>query len=548
MSEPDGPVADAGGAMVEPSADGVIRLGKTRDKSEPGSKGLRTDPKSFIALGLKGLQNLVLPLVLLTYTTGIGKYGIFAIVGIVAVVATFAFAMAYLAWYRLTYLVGKSDIRVESGIISRQARSVPFDRIQDVSIEQSLIPRLLGLVEVKFETGAGGKDELALAYLSEEQGERLREVVRELRDDVGLASEAGAAIGAENGDGLADTDAEPLFAMDKQRVLTFGVFEFSLAIVAAFFALVQQFEILLPFDIFDFDAWQELLAGPGDRLAGMGAMAQMIGGLVAFISLLLVGLLTGLIRTTLREWGFTLHRTAKGFRRRRGLLTRTDVVMPVHRVQALKIATGFIRRRFGWHSLKLVSLAQDSGNASHEAAPFAQMEEIAPIIKEAGFAGVSEDLDWQRGSRKFGKDSAFFAAIFIVLFAVIVAGVMLSGLFTGLDYGAWLVAGLLALSALVAAWEMAAWRRRRHAITDTQLFFRRGILSPKIDIANRTKLQSVEISQGPIAQKRGYATLNLGLAGGSLALEGLPLPRAQELRRALLDSMTATDFSELNRA
>ena len=506
MSEGNSPPSDVVVSHVavahvvgEPTADsGVIRVGRGAEHSRQVDEGLRTDPKSFLALGLKGLQNLILPLVVAVYSTGIGKYGLFAIIGLVAVFATFAFGFAYLAWYRLTYVVGESDIRVESGIISRQARSVPFERIQDVSIEQSLIPRLLGLVEVRFETGAGGSDELTLSYLSEEQGEQLREVVRERRED-----SAGATLGNDIADGAlqpSNTDADPLFAMDRKRVLTFGTFEFSLAIVAAFFAVVQQFEFLLPFDIFDFDAWQELLAGPGDRLAGMGAMAQIVGGIVAFLSLIVVGLATGLIRTTLREWGFTLHRTAKGFRRRRGLLTRTDVVMPVHRVQALKIATGFIRRRFGWHSLKLVSLAQDSGNSSHEVAPFAQMEEIAPIIREAGFASVDDNLDWHRGSRNYAKDSAFFSAIFIVLFAVIIAAVMASGLFAGLDYGGWLIAGLLALSALVAGWEMVAWRKRHHAITDTQLYFRRGILSPKIDIASRTKLQSVEISQGPIAQ------------------------------------------------
>ena len=86
----------------------------------------------------------------------------------------------WLSWYRLRYRIGENDVRVEQGIVSRSARSVPYDRIQDVSLEQKLIPRLLGLVEVKFETGAGGKDELKLSYVSEAEGARLRETVREM--------------------------------------------------------------------------------------------------------------------------------------------------------------------------------------------------------------------------------------------------------------------------------------------------------------------------------------------------------------------------------
>ena len=125
--------------------------------------------------------------------------------------------MAYLGWYRFTYRIGASDIRVESGVIARAARSVPYERIQDVSLEQKLLPRLFGLVEVRFETGAGGKDELKLAYLTEAEGERLREVVRSQKD--GAAPVPGA-----------DTPAEPveapppLFAMGPRRVVTFGLF------------------------------------------------------------------------------------------------------------------------------------------------------------------------------------------------------------------------------------------------------------------------------------------------------------------------------------
>src|SRR5690606_27737066 len=240
---------------------------------------------------------------------------------------------------------------------------VPYERIQDVSLEQGPLARVFGLVEVRFETGAGGKDELKLAYLKAAEGGRLREVVRERRDDA-------VAAAGETEAHAAEPAAEVLFAMAPHRLITFGLFEFSLAVVAVVAGAAQQLDFLLPFDPWDFDEWQERLAGPGAWLSGLGRTAQIVGGIIAAGSLLLVGFATGLMRTFLRDWGFTLERTAKGFRRRRGLLTRTDVVMPAHRVQALAFGTGILRRRFGWHGLKFVSLAQDAGASSHDVAPF----------------------------------------------------------------------------------------------------------------------------------------------------------------------------------
>ena len=64
---------------------------------------------------------------------------------------------AWFQWLRFRFLVGDDEVVIESGVFARQPRTIPFDRIQDVSIEQGLISRALGIAKVGFETGAGGK-------------------------------------------------------------------------------------------------------------------------------------------------------------------------------------------------------------------------------------------------------------------------------------------------------------------------------------------------------------------------------------------------------
>ena len=512
---------------------------------EDGPDGARrTDPLSFVVGAIGGLRNAVLPIAAVIYSMRDEAYVVPVAIAVGLGVFALNAVISYLSWRRLTYRVGDADIRVESGILSRAARSVPYERIQDVSLEQALIPRLLGLVEVRFETGAGGSDELKLAYLKEAEGERLRETVRDRRDAAesgtqaampadGSCPEAGEAAGAE-----AAQPARTLFAMPPRRVFTFGMFEFSLAVMAVLAGLVQQFDFLLPFDIWELDEWRDTLGVPGDRIAALGPVAQVAGFLAALAGLIVLGVVSGLVRTTLREWGFVLERTPKGFRRRRGLLTRTDTVMPVHRVQALIVGTKLIRRRFGWHSLKFVSLAQDSGNASHVVAPFAQLEEIDPIVREAGFAPAGDDADWFAASGRFRLDRAVLRSIVLL----IVAGALA---FTPRPALALIP---LALAALVALTEFMRWKTTRFAVDTQQLYTREYWLAPRRRIAKRVKLHSAGITQGPIARRRGYATLVLGLAGGSLTMPGLPIERARAVRRAVVDSMTATDFSRIEAA
>ena len=505
-------------------------------------EALRTHPLSLAVRAGESVRQSLFPMVAAFLALRDTSFAIFAALGVGLAIAALSAGFAYLGWRRLTYTVGAEDIRVESGVLSRAARSVPFERIQDISLEQSLVPRMLGLVSVKFETGAGGADDLALQYLTQSEGERLREVIKARRE--GAADPLPADPDAP--EQAAETAPQILFAMSEKRLLTFGLFEFSLAIFAVIAGLFQYADSFVSFNLVDPDQVSGWLNGTEGYLSGLGMMTQIVSVLTGLMMFAIVGSLTGIVRTALRDWDFVLEKTDKGFRRRRGMFTKTDVVMPAHRVQAVTVSTGFIRRRFGWHGLKFVSLAQDSGGASHDVAPFATLDEIAPIARAAGFTIEPQSGEaggeWQRGSRNYRIDGALFdlAAMILVSCGVAVS-LSLSAVASPL-----LALIPLAIGFVLAARQMFLWRFDFNAIDGTYFFLRRGWLAPRLDVASRVKLQSVEIARGPIAQRRGYATLRLGLAGGTLDFEGLPVERATELREAILASIARTDFSELN--
>lgn len=498
------------------------------------SETRRTAPLGVVIGALGSLQNAVVPAAAIAFSGvgGSGRYLLALGVGIVA--ALIGIGFSYLGWLRTTYTIGEADIRVDSGLFSRAARSVPYERIQDVSLEAKLLPRLLGLVAVKFETGAGGADDLALTYLTAEEGERLRQLVRERRDDEeAVALSAGTDAAAPP---AAAETGELMFAMDTKRLVTFGLFEFSLAVFAVLGGALQYLDNVTSIDVWNVDLWYAWLKEQGSTVATLGPYAQALAAAAGLIGLLLIGSITGVVRTVTRDWGFALTRSARGFRRQRGLFTRTDVVMPAHRVQALEIGTGLLRYRFGWHSLGFVSLAQDDKQQSHVVAPFATMAEIAPIAAAAGFRLPDETTAWHRASIRHRTDLALRDAAIFLLAAIPTAIFAPAGLAL-IPFG---------LAVLAVGANLYAWEFRRHAIDDRQVYASHGFLSPRQEIATRLKLHSVEIAQGPIARMRGYATVHLGLAGGSFAMHGVPIAQARALRAQVLETITATDFSRLD--
>lgn len=495
----------------------------------------RTAPISVALGALASIRSAIIPAIAIAFS-GIGGSGrMLVAIGVGLAAAVIGTIGSYIVWRRLTYTIGEQDIRVESGVLSRSARSVPFERIQDVSLEAKLLPRLFGLVSVKFETGAGGGEDLALQYLAAAEGERLRQLVRERRDDEQDATVAADPATPEQAEAEA---GEALFAMQPGRLVTFGLFEFSLAVFAVLGGLLQYADNVTDVDVWNVDLWRGWLEDQGSVIARLGPYAQAAGAFAGLFGLIIIGMTTGVVRTLMRDWGFTLTHSARGFRRQRGLFTRTDVVMPVHRVQALVIGTGLLRYRFGWHGLSFVSLAQDAGGESHVVAPFAQMDEIAPIVSAAGFQLPDASIRWQRASKQQRNDTMIVTALLFGIAAIPAAIFAPFGV-------AFIPLGMAVLS--VGA-NLYAWEFRRHALNDTQIFATTGLLSPTSRIATRMKLHSVEIAQHPLARWRGYATVHLGLAGGSFAIPGVPLEEARILRASVIETIAATDYSQLDQA
>ncbi len=506
------------------------------DGLTPEIDGERLHISGLLVSFVSGLPQLVFPMVAAIF--GVRKADNPVLIPIViAAVLLFSLFFRWLAWLRFQYFVGEHDIRVEKGILNRTARSIPYERIQDVSIEQKPLARMMGLGEVKFETGGGDGDDAKLSFVTLEEANRLRALSRSRKAGMAVAAPADTPADVEE-------DAHPIFAMDGKRVFVFGLYSFSLVIFAVLGGLAQQFDFLLPFDFWDFKHWIGLAEERGvsvNQINGVGLFAQLILAFGAVTSLIVIGFATGVVRTILREHGFRLDQTAKGFRRRRGLFTLTDVIMPTHRVQAALVQTGPFRKRRGWHSLKFVSLAQDSKQeANYVAAPFATLDEVWRIAQAAAIAAPDGDEPMQRGVATYWLTQLLFI-VPIVLTAM--AALMI---FADAPIGR--TTFLLLLLFLPGALFWLDWRQYRFGLDSHQLYLKRGWWRQQMTIAAQVKVQTVEIAQGPLSRRQGLASLRFGIAGGTMEMIALPLSTAVAIRDAVMEKVAAVDYSAINQS
>lgn len=488
----------------------------------------------FVAF-VSGLPQLLFPLLAAVF--GARKSDNPALIPImVAAVLALSLFFRWLSWLRFRYHVGDDDIRIEKGILNRTARSIPYERIQDVSIQQKPLARIMGLSEVKFETGGGDGDDAKLSFVTLDEANRLRALVRSRKAGVAVAQEVPGIVESE--------DVEKLFAMDGKRVFILGLYSFSLVIFAVLGGFAQQFDFLLPFDFWDYKRWAGLAEDNGmgvSTINGVGMAGQLILAFGAFSSLIFIGFATGVGRTFLRENGFRLTQSSKGFRRRRGLFTLTDVVMPTHRVQAAVVQTGPIRKRSGWHSLKFVSLAQDSKEESnYVAAPLATLGEVWRIAQAAG-------IDAPDGDERLRKGAVLHWIMqwFLLVPPLLIAMAALL-IFADRPLAPTLFLSLLLVITACLFW--CDWRKYRFGLDDQQLYLQRGWWQQQLTLAPQVKVQSIEIAQGPLARRCGLASLKFGIAGGTLEMVALPLSTAQAIREAVMEKVAEVDYSAINQS
>ncbi len=134
-------------------------------RSGPDADGLRrVHPYTPFVQGLQWWPAAVIGGITIMAQTGtsLGSGGLLiAAAGLLAITAI-GVGINYLQWQRLRFWFDTDgDLRVDSGVLSRNQRRLQLSRLQSVDVLQPLLPRLVGLAEVRVEVAGAGDSKAA---------------------------------------------------------------------------------------------------------------------------------------------------------------------------------------------------------------------------------------------------------------------------------------------------------------------------------------------------------------------------------------------------
>ena len=423
--------------------------------------------------------------------------------GVLVLVLLVAVVLSGLSWWFTTYAVDEDGVSVHSGMISRSREYAPRARIESVSVERPLLARLLGLAKVRVEVAGGGESYLDIEYVSSARAEELRRGILEVAAGPAPASSRGDAAGAPAGDsaeaGAAAVPAQPAEGEETgdrfEGLLYDGVTDGELIAKIPTERLVRSL-------VRDFG----FLLGAVMSLVGVGIAIALGIWQEGFSPAMILALAPTAIAVPKyvfgridSGWGFVSRFTDRGLRMRRGLAnTRTDNIA-AGRIQRFDLRRPLLWRSPGWTavSVTVAGIEDDDENGATSVLPVGTREELGDTLgRLSAPLGTEDDL----------------ATIEHLLTA---PARELSGLRTPVR------------------WYWIARRTEVTLLLPGALVHRNGIVSRKLDIIPRERIQELEIEDGPLARRLGVLDLSVEGAGHSLRLEDLRREDARALHAVL---------------
>ncbi|MBW8312109.1 MAG: PH domain-containing protein [Rhizobium sp.] len=489
----------------------------TASEELAGGAERRLHPLSWLFVLLLQLKSFALPLLVLLFTGRGNSWELWGLAGAGVLVL-----VSLAQYFTFRFRVERDGLVIRSGLLQKSLRHIPFHRVHNVALHQSLLHRLAGVAEVRLESAGGMKPEAEMRVLSLADAHALEELVR--------AHGAGTAPATAGEAAAPLPESRELLALDTGEVVRLGLISNrGMLLVAAGFGVLAQTDSKLVGSVLT--GWVQGAMGLGKELH-LGWLGWTLG-VLSLVALAVVALrLLSVALALLQFHGFTLVETGRRLSAQRGLLTRLRANMPRGRIQAWSLREGLVHRWFKRRSLRVDSASIEAANdqrSLRDLAPLATPETMDALIRHLLPGGHWPMRDWRPLHPRAWRRQFTLPALFALALAAALAW----------QQGPW---GLAAL-ALLPLFLLRARVWARHAGYSEEagvIAVREGWLDKHWRFAEVRKIQSLVLAQSPFDRHHGMATLLMDTVGASpfeppLRIRYLPEAEA----RALHDRLAA---------
>lgn len=468
----------------------------SEEASQPftSESGRRLSPRSMVVGPINQLRSILFPILVGLIIGGFNPWLLAATGATVVMVLVGGFV----TWRTLRYEITDDHIEIRKGLIRRERRTIPLQRVRGVDVTSSLLHRILGVSVVHIEAAAGSTDaeDGKLDAVDTAEADRLRD---ELLRRKAVLTEDGAAepAGAEEGQ---ETTAEPetvtYFEMPRSWYL-YGAL--SLAHLLTPFALLATLIGLLQQSAAQTEEATDMVVGWIDSTDRALLTALAIGIPVALVLMMPV---FAVVSYAVTNWGFTLRGREGSLVAERGLLTRRSVTLEKRRIRGHELQDNPLERTRG--AVRLRAIVTGLGEAATRAVllPAGPRPRVAEVVQRAlaRYEGGLRSHPRAALNRRLIRSVGPFLC-------TCAAGVLLGW--------NWLIAASVVLAVLGVPLGIDRYRSLGHGHDDAFVSVRSGSLQREQAVVERSAVIGWSWTQTLFQRRSGLADLQVTVGAGA---------------------------------
>ncbi len=477
----------------------------------------RLHPLSWLFILLRQLRSFALPLIVLL-VTGRGEQNESDLIGVAAAAGLAVHAI----WQYFTYRYGFLDhaLVVRSGVFQRTLRLIPFERVQNVTLHQTLFHRLAGVAEVRLESAGGvGRPEAEMRVLRLDRAQALEARLRAdaQHRQTSAQAEVGRAHASSEHLSMAPEATALWLHLPTAELFRLGLISNrGMVLMLAGLGVLSQSGDSLIKPITN-EAIE--IAANGAELATQshfGPAAYALTLVIALVVVVVAMRVLSIVLAILQFHAFKLTASARELRVERGLLTRLRVHLPRTKIQAFSLGESLLHRWFGRQSLRVDRASVEAVNEKlsiRDLVPIATPDAMTRIIAALLPQGHWPLQRWQPLHPRAWRRK-FTMPVLLVLIGC-AAAIWWRG-----PQAAWTLLLVPVLYARARVWaRYSAWTLDAGVIA-----FRQGWLDRNWRFAEVRKLQSLRLVQSPFDRRHGMAAVWMDTIGASPLEPALVIP------------------------
>jgi putative membrane protein len=457
----------------------------------------RLHPFTLLYRLIVALPNAALPIIFVIYSGNVGDW---VYIFISLFLGFFILPGILLNYFYFDYSITEQEVVIRSGILSKKERHIKIERIQNVTITQNFLHKLMRIAKVQLETAGDSTTEGNLDSVSIADSERIREIIRNHQHEKSTTTKV--EVDGEVTVDIQEEEEEEnvIFSMSLWDTIKYGAVRFRPIVLVAsawIFSMVSQFN----------PNWTEELevileSGYKEYIKQLDVFMLVVYAIAGVFLVLLFSWIIDILLTVNTYHKFKLVSEKGKLLTSQGLFSSQKRAIPLKKLQMMVIKSNPITRKLNFYRLDLQTAGFGGGDGtkakSETAIPFAKFSQVKEIINKIRAVELPEVFT------KVSPKSIRRAVVKYLLFSI-PFGFALYFTFDSF----WILLVLLPIIGFAA---YIRYQYRGYHVENNQIIVKQGFWFQKISIIPIEKIQTLHKRSSYFQRRLGLATVEIDTA------------------------------------